>query len=224
MDPYRLFYKIRNKDVFQIDNGDDRGYGEIDDEGFCELLEAASVQSLQPGEVFIDLGSGKGIPAFIAAFINPRITTMSVELSNYLHNTALNMKKQFIAAGLPFAERCRFYHRDLKYLDFIQGQGVVYSFNKLFSVELRSHIRKLIADNELIRCYISNDNNVIPGFRLTKVAEVNLQSYDAIKERCCFYIQERIRTEEMGEDGTSKELEDDPFVEQRRVLRNGKQY
>ena len=69
-------------------------YGEVDLEGFAEVLLSVAPQ---PGEVFVDLGSGTGRAVFCAAAVAPWKQVVGVEYVKDLHSSAQRMAADFQA-------------------------------------------------------------------------------------------------------------------------------
>lgn len=78
-------------------------YGEVDLEGFAEVLMSVAPQ---PGEIFVDLGSGTGRAVFCAAAIAPWKRVVGVEFVRDLHNSGLRMAADF-KAKVPNPETWR---------------------------------------------------------------------------------------------------------------------
>ena len=75
-------------------------YGEISADGFAQVLAIADPQ---PGEVFIDLGSGTGKAVLVAAALYPFSKVVGVEFVAPLHEASLRLMAHFrdtIAGGL----------------------------------------------------------------------------------------------------------------------------
>ena len=111
--------------------GDSMVYGEFDISLFARLLECAE---LQPGETFVDAGSGAGRLVLAAALLHPTkfANCHGVELSSPLHDAAISARYEFenIEDAPPIAP-CQYTLSDCmegEGLEAIQSADVVFSY------------------------------------------------------------------------------------------------
>ena len=82
----------------------DLTYGEVDLEYFAALLDTVAPQ---PGETFVDIGSGCGRLVGFAALLHPWRTAVGIEVVRGLHEEALALDERLVeaAAGMPISPR-----------------------------------------------------------------------------------------------------------------------
>lgn len=137
------------------DQGDQWVYGEIDFLGFAELL--ASVKP-QPGETFVDCGSGAGKAVFSVALLYPEVKAVGLELMPALHalsaeQFALFDKLLKANAILPYQYQIEFLHQDLLLYDYHETTIVFINatcFSKQFITQFSQQIESMPSSSRVI--------------------------------------------------------------------------
>ena len=141
--------------------GDSMVYGEFDISFFSKLLQCAEPN---PGEIFVDAGSGAGRLVLAAALLRPQkfANCHGVELSSPLHDAAISARYEFenIQDAPPIAP-CQYTLSDCmegEGLEAIQSADVVFSYAVTWAND-ETHAK-------LVRCLAQNLSN---GARIISV-------------------------------------------------------
>ena len=120
-------------------------YGEVDLEGFCNLLQSLQAASQQErekkGGTFYDLGSGSGRAVFAARFLGDFQQCIGIELLPNLHQLATSLQSlyKFVYKHKLKSQAIDFYCSDLLEYDWSDGT-VVYCPSLLFDDLLMERI------------------------------------------------------------------------------------